>query len=187
MPKVKLDIGADIDFLNKDELDEALSKNQARAAAMEQERLKGVKYIRGPRIQGTVYSGTIGNAGGTTFPVGTLYATLGGPPWGPLMGYSWSIRRIAIGGLANVNGTNPDTVGIYRNTNTGPPMAQLTANTPSVTFPTMGLVMHGGDSLIIGHIPNQVNSNTYGTLAATYIAADFDIIEVPTEMLGKLA
>lgn len=185
MPKVKLDVGATVDFLNKDELDHALEKNHARAEAMERERLSGIKYIRGPRVQGTVYNGTIN--GSSTAVAGTLYATLGGPPWGPLMGYSWSIRRIAIGGLANVNGTNPDVVGIYRNTNTGPPMAQLTANAPSVTFPTLGLVVHGGDSLILGHIPNQVSSNTYGTLAATYIAADFDIIEVPTEMLGKLA
>jgi len=116
-----------------------------------------------------------------------LYATLGGPPWGPLQGYSWSVRRIAVGGLANVNTTTPDVVGIYRNTNTSPPMAMVTANAMSVTFPTLGLVVHGGDSLVLGHIPNQASSNTYGTLASTYIAADFDVIEVPTELLGKLA
>jgi hypothetical protein len=187
MPKVKLDVGATVDFLNRDELDDALTEYQKRAQAMEYERLRGFKYIRAPRIQGTVYSGTIGNAGGTTFPTGTLYATLGGPPWGPLQGYSWTVRRIAVGGLANVNGTNPDTVGIYRNTNTAPLMCQLTANTPWVNFPTLGLVLHGGDSIILGHVPNQVASNTYGTLASTYIAADFDVIEVPTELLGKLA
>ena len=186
MPKVKLDVGATVDFLNKDELDEALSKNQARAEAMERERLSGIKYIRAPRVQGTVYNGTIGGASSGPV-VGTALATLGGPPWGPLMGYSWSVRRIAVGGLANVNGTNPDVVGIYRNTNTAPIMAQVNANSPVVTFPTLGLVVHGGDSLILGHVPNQVSSNTYGTLAATYIAADFDVIEVPTEMLAKLA
>lgn len=186
MPKVKLDVGATVDFLNKDELDEALTENQSRAVTLEAERLKGIKYIRAPRIQGTVYSGTINGA--ASGPVtGTALATLGGPPWGPLQGYSWSIRRIAIGGLANVNGTNPDVVGIYRNTNTAPPMCQITSNNPMITFPTLGLVIHGGDSLMLGHIPNQISSNTYGTLAATYIAADFDVIEVPTEMLGKLA
>ena len=186
MPKVKLDVGATVDFLNKDELDDALSGHRAAADAIEYEKLKGVKYIRAPRIQGTVYSGTINGA--ASGPVtGTALATLGGPPWGPLQGYSWSIRRIAVGGLANVNGTNPDVVGIYRNSNSAPPMAQVTANNPSVTFPTLGLVVHGGDSLMLGHIPNQINSNTYGTLVGTYIAADFDVIEVPTEMLGKLA
>jgi hypothetical protein len=187
MAKTVLDVGVTVDLLNKDELSAELQKNQARASAMERERLKGIKYIRAPRIQGTVYNGTIGNPGGTTVPAGTLYATLGGPPWGPQQGYSWSIRRIACGGLANVNGTNPDTIGIYRNTNTAPLMAQLTANAPSVTFPTLGLVVHGGDNVIIGHVPNQVASNTYGTLTSTYIQADFDVIEVPTEMLGKLA
>lgn len=187
MPKVKLDVGATVDFLNADELDEALARDRAAGEAAEYEKLRGIKYIRAPRIQGTVYNGTIGNPGGTTLPAGTLYATLGGPPWGPLQGYSWSVRRIAVGGLANVNGTNPDVVGIYRNANTSPPMAQVTANSPVITFPTLGLVVHGGDSLLLGHIPNQVSSNTSGTLAATYIAADFDVIEVPTEMLGKLA
>ena len=189
MPKVKLDVGATVDFLNKDELDDALSKNQARAAAMELERLKGIKYIRAPRIQGTVYNGTIGNAGGTLFPTGTLYATLGGPPWGPLQGYSWSIRRIAVGGLSLAGTAACDFVGVYRNTNTAPLMAALSANTPVVTFPTLGLVVHGGDSILIGHVANQVASNTYGTLATTttYLGVDFDVIEVPTPMLGKLA
>lgn len=186
MPKVKLDVGATIDFLNKDELNDALSEYRAQAEAAEYEKLRGIKYIRAPRIQGTVYNGTI-NGGATGPVVGTALATLGGPPWGPLQGYSWSVRRIAVWGLANVNGTNPDVVGIYRNTNTSPFMAQVTSNTPMITFPTLGLVIHGGDSLLLGHVPNQVSSNTYGTLAATYIAADFDVIEVPTETLGKLA
>jgi len=187
MPKQKLDVGVTVDFLNKDELAEELRKNQARSQAMERERLRGIKYIRAPRIQGTVYNGTIANAGGTMFAAGTLAAILGGPPWGPLQGYSWSIRRIACGGLSNVNGTNPDTIGIYRNTNMAPLTAQLTANNPVVTFPTLGLTVHGGDSLLIGHVPNQVSSNTYGTLASTYLQVDFDVIETPTEMLGKLA
>jgi len=188
MPKVKLDVGATVDFLNKDELDDALTEYQKKAQAVEYEKLRGVKYIRAPRIQGTVYNGTIGNAGGTMFGAGTLYATLGGPPWGPLQGYSWSVRRIAVGGLCNANsGTTADVVGIYRNTNTSPLMAQLTANTPVVTFPTLGLVVHGGDSLLLGHVGSLAGANGYGTLVSTYIAADFDVIEVPTEMLGKLA
>jgi hypothetical protein len=187
MAKTKLDVGVTVDFLNKDELAQELVKNQARSLAMERERLRGIKYIRAPRIQGTVYNGTIANAGGTMFAAGTLAAILGGPPWGPMQGYSWSIRRIACGGLNNVNGTNPDTIGIYRNTNTAPLMAQVTANAPSVTFPTLGMVVHGGDNVVIGHVPNQVASNTYGTLASTYIQVDFDVIEVPTELLGKLA
>ena len=101
MPKVKLDVGATIDFLNKDELDDALTENQKRAEATEYAKLRGIKYIRAPRIQGTVYNGTIN--GSSTAVAGTLYATLGGPPWGPTQGYAWSIRRIAVGGLANAN------------------------------------------------------------------------------------
>jgi hypothetical protein len=189
MTKVKLDVGATVDFLDKGELDDALAEHRAAGDAAEYEKLRGVKYIRAPRIQGTVYNGTIGNAGGTLYPTGTLYATLGGPPWGPLQGYSWSIRRIAAGGLSLAGTSACDFVGVYRNTNTSPLTAVLSANVPVVTFPTLGLVCHGGDSILIGHVPNQVTSNVYGTLASTttQIAVDFDVIEVPTEMLGKLA
>jgi len=184
MPKVKLDVGATVDFLNKDELADELDKNQQRAQAMEMERLSGVKYIRAPRIQGTVYSGTInGSATGT----GTLYATLGGPQWGPTQGYAWSVRRIAVGGLANAGTGICDIVGIYRNTNTSPLICQLTANTPMIPFPTLGCVLYGGDFLLLGHVPNQVPSNTYGTLVSTYLQADFDVIEVPIEKLAALA
>jgi len=184
MPKVKLDVGATVDFLNKDELDDALSEYQQKAQAVEYEKLRGIKYIRAPRIQGTVYSGTInGSATGT----GTLYATLGSPQWGPTQGYAWSVRRIAVGGLANAGTGVCDIVGIYRNTNTAPLIAQVTANSPMITFPTLGCVLYGGDFLLLGHVPNQVPSNTYGTLVSTYLQADFDVIEVPTEMLAKLA
>lgn len=186
--KVKLDVGATVDFLDKDEMNDVLADHRAAAEAKEYERLKGIKYIRAPRIQGTVVSGTIGYLGGTVFPqTGTLYGIIGGPPWGPLQGYSWSVRRIAVGGLANVNGTNPDTVGIYRNTNTSPLIDMVTANTPSKTYPTLGFVLHGGDSIVIGHVGSQVASNNFGTLASSFIAVDFDVIEIPTEMLGKLA
>jgi hypothetical protein len=187
VPKVKLDVGATVDFLSKDELADELAKNQDRAQAMERERLVGVKYIRAPRVQGTVYNGTIGNAGGTMFAAGTLAATLGSPQWGPTQGYCWSVRRIAVGGLANAGTGVCDIVGIYRNTNTSPMIAQVSANSPMVTFPTLGCVLYGGDFLLLGHVPNQVPSNTYGTLVSTYLQADFDVIEVPSEKLAALA
>src|SRR5208282_1996641 len=85
MPKVRLDVGATVDFLSKDELADELAKNQARAEAMDRERMAGVKYIRAPRIQGTVYAGTIGAS--SSSPAGTN-SSLGGPPWGPAGGYA---------------------------------------------------------------------------------------------------
>lgn len=187
MAKVKLDVGAEVDFLNKGELDDSLRKaNEERARGELLERVRGIKYIRPPQIQGTVYNGTIN--GSASSPAGTAgNAVLGGAPWGPQSGYAWSIRRIAIGGLANTNGTNPDTVGVYRNNNNQPPIGMITANTPSITFPTLGAVLLGGDSIVLGHIGSQVASNNYGTLVSTFIRADFDVIEVPMEMLGKLA
>ena len=184
MAKVRLDVGATVDFLNKDELGEELAKNRARSEQMERERLSGVKYMRAPRIQGTVYSGTIN--GGTNQPVGTN-SFLGGPPWGPSAGYAWSVRRIAVGGLYNAGTGICDIVGIYRNDIASPPIAQVSANSPTIFAPTLGIVLNNGDSLLLGHIPNQVPSNTYGTLVSTYIQADFDVIQVPAEQLGKLA
>jgi hypothetical protein len=182
MAKVKLDIGATVDFLNKDELEDALSKNAAVGEAAEYAKIRGIKYIRAPRVQGTVYNGTIG---GSSTTIGTQ--GLGGPPWGPQQGYAWSVRRIAVGGLANVGSSNPDVCGIYRNNTSSPPMGVVNANQPMITFPTLGCVLLGGDSLLLGQIPNQITSNTAGTLVATYLQADFDVIEVPSEMLGKLA
>ena len=183
MARTKLDVGVTVDFLDKDQMDEVMEKHRAAAQATEREKLSGVKYIRAPRIQGTVYSGTVG---GSSTSQGTQ--GIGGAPWGPQNGYAWSVRRIAVGGLANVNsGTTCDVLGIYRNNTSSPPVAQVNANNPTVTFPTLGLVLFGGDSLLLGQIPNQVASNTYGTLAATYLQADFDVTEVPTELLAKLA
>ena len=183
MPKVKLDVGATVDFLNKDELADELDKNQQRAEAFDRERLAGVKYMRAPRIQGTVYSGTIN---GSSTGTGTN-TQIGGPPWGPQQGYAWSVRRLCVGGLANAGTGICDIVGIYRNNVNSPPIAMVTANNPAAYFPTLGLVLNGGDCLLLGHIPNQVPSNTYGTLTGTFLQADFDVIEVPEQKLGALA
>ena len=118
MPKVKLDVGATVDFLNKDELDDELAKNQARAEAIDRERLSGVKYMR-PR-------GSVGTVGVRDFGVRHPGHHLAGPA----EGYAWSVRRIAVGGLAKQRPTRH--VGIYRNTDTVPRCAQVTANSPKV-------------------------------------------------------
>jgi len=89
--------------------------------------------------------------------------------------------------MANAGTGICDIVGIYRNNVNGPPIAQVSANNPAAFFPTLGVVLFGGDSLILGHIPSQVPSNTYGTLVGTFLQADFDVIEVPAEKLGALA
>src|SRR5208282_1230544 len=137
-----------------------------------------------PRVQGTVYSGTIGGASGN--PAGTN-SSLGGPPWGPAGGYAWSVRRLCVGGLANAGTGICDIVGIYRNNINSPPVAMVSANNPAAFFPTLGLTLLAGDCLLLGHIPSQVNSNTYDTLVGTFLQADFDVIEVPSEKLAALA
>lgn len=184
MPKVKLDVGATVDFLSQDELEQSLSKAAREAQVSERQRLAGIKYMRAPRVQGTVYNGTIN--GSSTAVAGTN-SSLGGPPWGPQQGYVWTVRRIAIGGLANAGTSACDYVGVYRNNINSPPVAVISANTPNQNFTAMGCVLVGGDCLLLGHVPNQAASNTYGTLTATFLAADFDCIQVPSELIGKLA
>jgi hypothetical protein len=186
MAKTRLDVGAVVDFLTKGELDQSLEQYRAAADVAEQQALVGIKYMRAPRITGTVYGGTIGSIAGMTASPG-----LGGYPWGPESGYAWSVMRISVGGLANVNGTGtayPDTVGIFRNNPAGHPLVTLNANAPYATFGKLNLVFFGGDTMYINQVPNQAVGNTTGTLQATgYLDVTCEVIEVPVAMLGKLA
>jgi len=59
MAKVRLDVGATVDFLNKDELDDSLAKDRAAAAIAVAEQNQGVKYMRLPVLYATPSSGTV--------------------------------------------------------------------------------------------------------------------------------
>lgn len=180
MAQTRLDIGSMVDFLTKGELDDSLSKSADRA---EQAVLRGIKYFRLPPVTGTVFSGTIGGASGSSGVPGIFSQFVS-----PESGYVWTVTRLAISGLFNANsGTTQDIVGVYRNSTLQPPVAQLTANAPVATFPKLGLVMKAGDFLVMTQVKNQAG-NTSGTLAATgNITLAGEAIEVPEEMLGKLA
>lgn len=161
MTLVRFDVGADADILSPAE-----HKTQLDAAFSAQERVHraGIKHMYLPTLQGTAVGGVL---------------TLGQnqPVCGPRAGYSWSVMALVVGGLTT--GTSPDVVNFYLDNATGNPWWQLNGNSWGVTFSKLQRVIKGGSSLLV------TNS---GTFAATgTITVTGDVIEVPTEMLGKLA
>ena len=180
MAKTRLDIGNVVDFLTKHELDDSLTAHADRIAQAE---VRGIKYFRMPPVTGTVFSGTIGGFSGSSGVPGIQSQFVS-----PESGYAWSVTRISVSGLFNANsGTTQDIVGIYRNSTNNPPVAQLSANSPMIMFNKLGCVMRAGDFLVMSQIKNQAG-NTNGTLAATgNLTLAGEAIEVPEEMLGKLA
>ena len=176
LPKVKLDVGATIDFLNKDELDDALSKYQQSAEATEYEKLKGIKFFRLPVLYATPASGTVrlGEAWSANGTV-QLYT---GQVMGPNQGYVWSIRHLACNGLGT--GGSPDELNIYRDGYMGgaQPIWQLNGNNFAYTFGRGEMVLRGGEKLIAQSVGSMTSTNQ----VTLYGSA----IEVPSELIGKL-
>jgi hypothetical protein len=161
MAKVKLDFGAEVDFLDKGELDDSLSRYFSR---QESAKLQGIKYFRLPMLIGSV-SGNAFSIGGT-----------GPQQCGPGQGYAWSIRRLLINGLTA--GTTPDVANFYRHPNPQP-LWQLNGNNFGQTFGRLELLFLPGEYLVVKSV---------GTIAATgQIMITGDAVEVPAEMIGKLA
>ena len=73
-----------------------------------------------------------------------------------------------------------DTYGIYRNGTSGFPVWQVTGSVPQVTFGKLDFVLLGGETLVGAGI---------GTIqtGSTQISVNAEAIEVPQELLGKLA
>jgi len=134
--------------------------------ARERERARAVKWMRLPNIlRGTVASNAI------SFTIGNGFNL------GPDQGYAWSVRRLAVTGLAS--GATPDVVNLFLHSGTNQPLLwQFTGNAPCATFGKLTLTITPGDRLEL------VNS---GNLAATgFIQLSGELIEVPMEMLWKL-
>lgn len=164
MAKVRLDVGAEVDFLNKDEMGDLLSDHaRNQATARERERLSGVKYIRAPRMVGSQTSGTVA--------LGTA------PPWvGPAQGYAWSVRRISASGLGT--GNSPDILNIYRNGTQFDPVWQLNGNSFAYTFGKGEFVLLAGEN---------IQCLSQGSMTSTTpVLFNMDVVEVPSEFLGKL-
>lgn len=170
MPKVKLDVGATVNFLDKDELEDALGKYRERVLVQEQEALAGLKYFRLPRLYATPSSGTV--------VLGDAWAgqTYTGQTVSPNESYVWSIRRLACNGLGT--GSSPDTLNIYRAGTHTDPVWQLNGNNFAYTFGKAELILKPGEKLV---------AVSAGSLVSTaQITLTGDAIEVPEILLGKL-
>lgn len=97
MAKVRLELGAELDLLNKGELADTLAKHDS----WQREAAFGLRHQDLPRMYGTVSGGAI---------------TLGAdqpdqPTCGPDSGWYWAVSRISVDGLAS-----GDAVKVYKDT-----------------------------------------------------------------------
>lgn len=174
MPKVKLDVGATIDFLNKDELDGIMGKYHREAQEIERAKLTGIKWMRLPRLyatpaSGTVVLGEVWSANGTAQPYTDQIA-------GPNQGYVWSVRRLSVSGLGT--GNSPDLLNIYRNGVRADPVWQLNGNSFAYTFGKGEFLLYPDERVIAASVGSMVST--------TQIVLSGDLVQVPAEMTGKL-
>lgn len=159
--KFKMDFGAEIDVLTKDELDQSL----AAAARVWYERYRGVKLRRIPLL--------------TAVPAGGAVNSAGGVACGPEQGYAWTLRELNVEGLTA--GTTPDVVNIYRGSSqrAGTILWQLNGNQFLQTFGRGEKILFPGETLYFASL---------GTFAATgTITLSGTVVEVPAERMAELA
>ena len=171
MSKVKLDIGAVVDFVSPDELQQALAEHRQRADAAEQEYIKGLKYIRLPRLYATPSSGTV--VLGQAWSGNSAYTD---QVISPNSGYVWSVRRLLVTGLGT--GQTPDVINFYRNDITGPVLWQLNGNSFGQTFGKTEMILLPGDKLVAQSVGSMTS-----TLMVTITG---DAVACPVVMIGKL-
>lgn len=165
MAKVKIQAGAEIDLLNKAELDDSL-KQQGDADILA--RLRGLKHMRLPEVlSGTASSSKLSLDGNQS-----VY------PLGPRAGYIWAVRRIVITGMTS--GASPDVLNMYKGApGAGAILWQFDGNHFGYTFGRLEMTLYGGEVLCF---------QSSGTFAATgLITVGGEVIEVPAELVGKLA
>lgn len=161
MAKFRVTAGAELDVLTQDELDKSLESYGDR---LERARVRGIRYRRLPLLQGAAAGGVL---------------TLGqnAPTIGPDSGFAWSLRRLVVTGLTA--GTTPDLVNLYRNGSGEQPVWQFNGNNFGYTFGRLEIVVLGGETLVL---------QSAGTFAAAgTITLSGELVELPAEMLGKLA
>jgi hypothetical protein len=128
--KTRLELRAEIDLLNKDELEDALHKH----SAWERQAAFGLKHMDIPKMTGTPNGGAL---------------ALGGDqpdqqPVGPRSGWVWGVKRISVDGLST-SGT-PDVVKLYKGARF---VCFISASPGYVTFGKGQLVLRDQDYLRI--------------------------------------
>lgn len=161
MPKVKLEVGVDIETTSPGEFDSILRTAQIDAEQRELERVRAISWGSLPQLQGVAVAGVLSLGGGQQIT-------------GPREGFVWQVRRLCVSGLA----TN-DLIGIYLDATVKPPQWTLSAAVPQATFGKFQLTVREGQTILVANI---------GTFASTVqINVTGEYVAVPTVMLGKLA
>lgn len=164
MTKFTLKAGAEIDMLSQAELDRSLRNYFANR---EIARLRGIKHMRLPEV-------LTGKASGNAISLGV---DKGQPPVGPLQGYIWSISRLVVTGLTA--GASPDVVNLYKTSATGPILWAFDGNHFGYTFGKLQVTLYGGETLALA------SSGTFNSTSQVILSGE--LIEVPAELIGKLA
>jgi hypothetical protein len=162
MARVKLEAGAEFDFLNQGELDQSLKKANEEAVA----HLRAVKWMRLPET-------LIGTASGNSISLSEQT----GHTLGPRVGYDWCLRRLVVTGLTA--GATPDTINLYRGTPSGQIIWQFNGNNFGYTFGKCELTMLGGETIALA------STGTFSSAAQIILSGE--LLEVPAELMGKMA
>lgn len=170
MAKFKIQAGAEIDTVTRDEMKEVL-RHGLRDWMVEI--IKGARPVRFSGW-GNVSSGavTIGGATGNATATGAM---------GPAQGMVWSVKRLYVGGL----GTG-DVLNVY--VNNASPFDQVTAGVGSTQPPTVTLpyVKFGSNELILSS-GDQLLLTGSGLTATGQITVAGQAWELPEGMMWRLS
>lgn len=157
MAKVRIQAGAELDVLNKGELDAGMAGAND---AWFRERAAGLKYMRLPVLAATPSGGVVQLGG------------IGG--YGPASGFIWAIQRLSVSGLATA-----DVLNVFRNT-VDPQnfIGQLGAGAAATfTAGSKGFILLPDETLVISG----------SSLTATVpIIVNGEAVEVPSTQVWKV-
>ena len=162
--KTKLELGAQLDTLNRGELrDELATQSQE----IYRQFARGVKYLRFGPYATTIASAAFSFDGSSAGQNAQL---------GPREGFVWSVRRLVVTGLGT--GTTPDVVNIYRGNPSGIPVWQLNGNSFGTTFGKGELLLMPGEVLSF--------ANSGSVTATGQVTFSGDVLECAAEEIFKI-
>lgn len=163
MAKIKLQAGAELDLLNKDELRHEMGRFLADWM---------VEAARGPRSVRFSALGAVTSAG--TLTLGGNTSTLTSGRLGPDESMVWSVKRWCISGLVG----NGDTLSAYVN-NDGPNSLIMSGVSGFNNFGSDSLVLQGGDRLLF-------TGAELLTAAGTQVGVSGQAWELPATLMWRL-